>query len=257
MSKVNVYGSFIQALFFSSNVSVPKYFLNSYSELGISHIEALLIIQIMSEIETNPFPPAALFAERMKLEISQVEEMIAHLLMKNYLSIETYWNSTERKTMNRYSLTGLIDELAERWAIEHMKRYEEEQKQQKLFAELEQGKTPAHPAIERIIRTFEQELGRPLTAIECETINGWISAKFSEDLILEAFKRGVLAGIRSFRYIDSILREWEKKGLRTLAEVEADDAYFQSRQEKSTRSKSQSKSPNKISPHDKYENFYL
>lgn len=252
MSKVSVYGSFVQALLFSANVAIPKYFLNHYSELEISHIEALLIIQILSELETNPYPSAQLIAQRMNLEVSQVEEMIAHLMMQNYLKIETYWNPIERRNSNRYSLAGLIDDLADRWAIEQVKHYEEEQKQQQ-----DSSKTPQDPSLERIIRTFEQELARPLTSIECEMIGSWVSSQFSEDLILGAFKRGVLAGIRNFRYVDSILREWEKKGLRTLAEVETDDAHFQSRQEKSPRNKSQSKTTNKVPPTDKYENFYL
>lgn len=257
MSKFSVYGSFVQALFFSSNVSIPKYFLNHYSELDISHIEALLIIQILSEIETNPYPSTQLLAQRMNLEATQVEEMIAHLIMQNYLAIETYWNAYEKTHSNRYSLVGLIDELADRWAIEQVKHYEEEQKQKKVLNEQGTTQMLTDPSLERIIRAFEQELARPLTAIECETIEGWISAKFSEDLIIEAFKRGVLAGIRNFRYVDSILREWEKKGLRTLAEVEADDVNFQSRHEKSTRNKLQNKNANRTSSNDKYENFYL
>ncbi|GBG57499.1 DNA replication protein DnaD [Sporomusaceae bacterium FL31] len=255
MSKVNVYGSFVQALFFSATVGVPKYFLNHYSELEISHIEALLIIQIMSELENTPYPSTQMLAKRMNLETSQVEEMITHLMTLNYLSIEKRWNSEERKSYSSYSLIGLIDELADRWAIEQVKHFEDEQKQQKERVEYSQSN---NPTMERIIKTFEQELARPLTSIECEIINNWISSKFSEELILEAFKRGVMVGIRNFRYLDSILREWEKKGLRTLAEIETDDTYFQSRQEKSSRSRNtgQNRTPRKP-PTNKYENFYL
>lgn len=258
MSKLNLYGSFVQALFFSATVGIPKYFLNHYSELEISHIEALLIIQIMSELETNPYPSTQMLAQRMNLEESQVEEMIAHLMMQNYLSIEKRWNPDERNASSSYSLVGLIDELSERWAIEQVKHFEEEQTQQKQIAEQAEAKLSNNPTMERVIRTIEQELGRPLTSIECEIISGWISSEFSEEIILGAFKRGVMAGIRNFRYLDSILREWEKKGLRTLAEVEADDAYFQARHEKSSRTKKpgQNQSTRK-SPTDKYENFYL
>ncbi len=258
MSKLNLYGSFVQALFFSATVGVPKYFLNHYSELEISHIEALLIIQIMSELETNPYPSTQLLAKRMNLEDSQVEEMIAHLMMRNYLSIEKRWNSEERRATSSYSLVGLIDELSERWAIEQVKLFEEEQYQQKEIATKAESKLLNNTTMERVIRTFEQELGRPLTSIECEIISGWISSQFSEEIILGAFKRGVMAGIRNFRYLDSILREWEKKGLRTLAEVEADDANFQARHEKSTRTKKPGQNQSTHKPSSgKYDNFYL
>lgn len=255
MSKINLYGSFVQALFFSATVGIPKYFLNHYSELEISHIEALLLIQIMSELETNTYTSSQMLAQRMNLEESQVEEMIAHLMKQNYLSIEKRWNSEERKSYSSYSIVGLIDELSERWAIEQVKNFEDEQKE---LGEQAQATLRINPTMERVIRTFEQELARPLTSIECEIISGWISSNFSEELILGAFKRGIMAGIRNFRYLDSILREWDKKGLRTIAEVEADDAYFQSRHEKSTRMKKagQNQSSRKV-PTDKYENFYL
>jgi DNA replication protein len=41
-----------------------------------------------------------------------------------------------------------------------------------------------------------------------------------------ALRKGVEGGTRVFRYLDSILREWEKKGLRTAAEIEAEDERF-------------------------------
>lgn len=256
MSKSNVYGSFVQALFFSGTVGVPKYFLNQYSELGISHIEALLIIQIMGEIETNPYPSTQLLAHRMNLDVTRVEEMIAHLMTRNYLSLEKRWDPEQQKITMGYSFIGLIDELVERWAIEKVKQYEAEKIQQQ--ERLEQQERVSSPStIGQIIKIFEQELGRPLTSIECEVIDTWISSQFTEELILAAFKRGVMAGIRNFRYIDSILREWEKKGLRTLQEVEADDAYFQSRHEKTRVKKTSPQQPDRKVPPDKYENFYL
>lgn len=255
MSKINLYGSFVQALFFSATVGIPKYFLNHYSELEISHIEALLLIQIMSELETNTYTSTQILAQRMSLEDSQVEEMIAHLMKLKYLSIEKRWNSEEKKSYASYSIVGLIEELSERWAIEQVKHFENERKE---LSEHDQAALTNSPTMERVIRTFEQELARPLTSIECEIISGWISSNFSEELILGAFKRGVMAGIRNFRYLDSILREWDKKGLRTISEVEADDAYFQSRHEKSPRTKKPGQTqPSRKAPTDKYENFYL
>lgn len=248
MSKVNVYGSFMQALFFSGTVSVPKYFLTHYSELGLSNEEAMLIIHIFGEIElTHPTNPETL-ARRMNLDLAIVEKILAKLAKQNLLSTEKRWSSSDKTWYTGYNFVGLIEELAERWAIEHVKQFEEEQSQAK------QTQTKPDPSLDRLMHSFEQELARPLTEIECDLIRNWISTHFSEELIMEALKRGVSAGIRNFRYLDSILREWEKKGLRTRAEVEADDAYFQSRQE--NKGKAKPKTPRKNQP-DKYENFYL
>ncbi|HVJ48605.1 DnaD domain-containing protein [Desulfitobacterium sp.] len=248
MSKVNVYGSFMQALFFSNTVSVPSYFLIHYSELGLSNEEAMLIIHIFGEVNNaNALNPKSL-AQRMNLDLSQVEKILANLAKRNLLTVEKRWNSADKVWYNGYNFVGLIDELAERWAIEQVKQFEEEQNQ------AHQTQSQSDPSLERIMGAFEQELARPLTEIECNFIRDWLTAHFTEEMILEALKRGVSAGIRNFRYLDSILREWEKKGLRTRAEVETDDAYFQTRQE--NKGKAKAKPARKVQP-DKYENFYL
>ncbi|AHF06908.1 DnaD domain-containing protein [Desulfitobacterium metallireducens] len=248
MSKVNVYGSFMQALFFSNTVSVPKYFLSHYSKLGLSNEEAMLIIHIFGEADTSKVLNPEDIAQRMNLELAHVERILANLTKQSFLDIERRWDSTDKVWYNGYNFVGLIDELAECWAIEQVKQFEEEQKQ------ANQGQSYSDPSLEHLMRAFEQELARPLTEIECNFIRDWRATQFTEEMILEALKRGVSAGIRNFRYIDSILREWEKKGLRTRAEVEADDVYFQTRQE--SKGKTKAKTVRKIQP-DKYENFYL
>ncbi|NMA69906.1 MAG: DnaD domain protein [Desulfitobacterium sp.] len=256
MSKPNLYGSFVQALFFSGTVGIPKYFLKHYSELKISPMEALLIIHLISEMENDPFPSTQLLAQRLNVERDEVEELIDNLVSRQLLSIEKQWNPQSGEYYSRYSFTGLVDELSEHWAIEQLKVYEAEQAHVHAQQKALRVEGKSHSSLENIIRTFEQELGRPITPIECEVIDTWFASNFSEELILEAFKRGVMAGIRNFRYIDSILREWEKKGLRTIHEVQADDAYFQARQEKARGKRTANQGVRKI-PSDKYEDFYL
>ncbi|MGC7872256.1 DnaD domain-containing protein [Desulfosporosinus sp. SYSU MS00001] len=251
-NKTSVYGSFTQALFFSGVVSVPKYLLTHYKSIGITDREVMVLIQILCEAETNPYPTLASLAARMSATLTEIEESVGHLVERNLLAIERYWNSTEQKWLNSYRFVGLIDELADLWAIERSQQLEEERTLRQIQST--PAPTPVKSSMENLVRVFEQELGRPLTSIECENIDRWLSTHFSEELIIEALRRGVSAGIRNFRYLDSILREWEKKGLRTKTEVEAEDAYFQARQEKkASRPKKQG---SKTSPN-KYDNFYL
>ena len=254
MNKVNVYGSFTQALLFSGTASIPRYLLTHYINLGISNQEMLLIIHILSELDTNPNPSLELLAQRMKIANSEVENMIAKLVERKFLTIDQHWNRTEQRWYNCFSFVGLIEELAERWAISQMKQYEEEisQKDNQLGPNKE---CIPDSRLQQLVEIFEKELGRPLTGFECEHITNWLTAHFSEELIVEALRRGVSAGIRNFRYLDSILREWEKKSLRTKFQVEADDANFQSRYQKKN-SSPKTRPDRKTSP-EKYENFYL
>jgi len=254
MNKVNVYGSFTQALFFSGVVAIPRYLLTHYTEIGLNDREMMVLIQILCETETNPYPSIAALAGRMTASTNDVEEIVGRLVERNLLAIERYWNSSEQKWGNSYTFVGLIDELAELWAIERSQQLEEERTLKQSQSTQQPISTPLNPSMENLIHTFEQELGRLLTRLECENLDRWLSSNFSEELIIEALRRGVSAGIRNFRYLDSILREWEKKGLRTRTEIEAEDAYFQSRQEKKT-TKSKKEVPKATS--NKYEKFYL
>jgi len=254
MNKVSVYGSFTQALFFSGVVSIPKYLLTHYTKIGINDHEMMLLIQILCESESNPYPSIATLASRMTTSPSNIEEDLGSLVERKLLTIERYWNPIELKWGNSYSFVGLIDELAELWAIERSQQLEEERALRQSQVTPNTPTSPNNPSMENLVQTFEQELGRLLTRLECENLDRWLSSHFSEELIIEALRRGVSAGIRNFRYLDSILREWEKKGLRTRAEIEAEDAFFQSRQEKKT-TKPKGKTTKTTS--NKYENFYL
>ena len=72
---------------------------------------------------------------------------------------------------------------------------------------------------EDIYSVFEKEFGRTLSSMDCEIINAWIENGFSEELILGALKEAVYNGVNNLRYIDKILYEWQRKGLKTMKEV--------------------------------------
>lgn len=254
MNKVSVYGSFAQALLFSGVVSIPKYLLTHYTKIGLNDHEMMVLIQILCEAESNPYPSIATLAGRMTASPADIEEVVGQLVERKLLSIEKYWNSSDQKWGDTYSIVKLIDELAELWAIERSQQLDEERNLKQQQASPQSITTPIDLPMKNLVHIFEQELGRLLTHLECENIDRWLSSHFSEELIIEALRRGVSAGIRNFRYLDSILREWEKKGLRTRAEIEAEDAYFQARHEKKV-TKPKSQVP-KTSPN-KYDNFYL
>lgn len=251
MQKINVYGSFAQALFFSGSATVPKYMLAHYVDLGLSDQEMLLLIHIICKVETNPYPTLEVLSQRMSASSSEIASMLTRLTERKLLTVEQHWNSEKREWYKSYSLIGLFDELADVWAIEKVRQFEQEKSLRENLAE-EERKT--NLVTKHLVEVFEQELGRPLTGLECEHLDRWLGSGFSDELIIESLRRGVSAGIRNFRYLDSILREWEKKGLKTRTEVEADDADFQARQDKKVRPKGRTV---KKATSNKYENFYL
>ena len=78
-----------------------------------------------------------------------------------------------------------------------------------------------------IYTVFEKEFGRPLSPVEYEIIKAWITSGISEELIKGALKEAVFNNVRNLRYIDKILSEWEKKGFKSVDDV---DSYLKKKE---------------------------
>ena len=70
-----------------------------------------------------------------------------------------------------------------------------------------------------IFKAFEQELGKTISSMELEIMNAWLTTGYSEELILGALREAIYSGVRSFRYIDTILYEWHNKGFKNMNDV--------------------------------------
>ena len=81
--------------------------------------------------------------------------------------------------------------------------------------------------VTNIYTIFEKEFGRPLSPVEYEIIKAWITSGISEELIKGALKEAVFNNVRNLRYIDKILSEWEKKGFKSVEEV---DSYLKKKE---------------------------
>ena len=74
-------------------------------------------------------------------------------------------------------------------------------------------------AKEDIFSVFENSFGRTLSAMDYEIINAWIDKGFSEELVIAALKEAVYNGVPNLRYIDKVLYEWNRKGYKTVNDV--------------------------------------
>lgn len=72
-----------------------------------------------------------------------------------------------------------------------------------------------------LYQLFEKEFGRPLSPIENESIGKWIAEdNYDLDVIRLALRESVLNQAYSLRYIDRILLEWERKGIKSKQQAE-------------------------------------
>ena len=83
-----------------------------------------------------------------------------------------------------------------------------------------------------IFSVFEKEFGRTLSPMEYEIINAWLDGDYNEELVLLALKEAIYNGVSNLRYIDRILHDWYKKGLKTAIDIEREKRTFQTKKTK-------------------------
>lgn len=77
-----------------------------------------------------------------------------------------------------------------------------------------------------IFELIEREFGRVLSPMEYEIIKAWTENNISNELIEEAVKEAIFNGVTNLRYIDKILYEWQKKGIKSKHDVEENRQRF-------------------------------
>lgn len=186
----------------NSTISFPRLLLTSYTSLQITEKELLLLIYLIGE--DTLFNPKQISTD-LHLSLEETLEMMSSLTGKDILKIEVIkiGNSHEE----RINLDGLYHKLAFFVVQNDVK----EEKKTNLFD------------------LFEKEFGRTLSPIEYEIIKGWRENDFPEELILCALKEAVYNGVFRLNYIDKILFEWRKKGIKNKEDVEKNNRNFNER----------------------------
>lgn len=138
------------------------------------------------------------------------------MLKKGYLSLEKHWNE-EGILYEFYTLEPLWIKL-----LQFTQKQELGEQEQQL--QEQEG---------HLYRKFEQEFCRPLSPIEAETLSMWIDQdQHSLELILAALREAVVSGKLNFRYIDRILFEWKRNGVKTVAQAKIHGEKFRKYQQK-------------------------
>lgn len=191
------------------SVSIPNLLLQHYKRMGLDETECFVLIQIYSFINKGiHFPTPDQLSERMTLSSENCMKIIRTLIQKNVLNIEEYQDPLKNLYSESYSLTPLWEKLAT-FIIAHEEKKEVNKSEENLYT------------------LFENEFARPLSPIECETLAMWIDEdQHSTELIIAALKEAVLSGKLNFRYIDRILFEWKKNGIKTVEEAHAHSEQF-------------------------------
>lgn len=168
-------------------------------------LNEFLILAFFDNNYTKTFD-IELLSNTLGIDTSSTMESFNNLMMKNLLTLESVKDIENRlnEVVNLDPLYKEIISMIEDTSVEEEK--------------------------EDIFKIFERELGRTISSMELELINGWLLSGTSEELILGALKEAVYNGVTNFRYIDKIIYEWEKKGFKNMEDV---NKHLKSRREES------------------------
>ncbi len=191
-------------------ITIPRMIFNNYKRLNITEEELIVLIFIIDfggRIVYNP----DIFVNELKMEKFKVMELLNSLYEKKIITISVEKNSNN-KSEEFISLDLLYSKMLN------------------LFKD----STPTDSNIDNtdIFSVFEKELGKTISPMEYEIIKGWINDKFSYEIIIEALKEAVLNNVTSLRYIDKILYDWKKKGIKNKEDIIRDKNNYRANKNK-------------------------
>ena len=186
-------------------IIVPKIIFNKYKKLNITEEELILLIYMINMGNKVTYNPE-LFSKELDINKYKVMELINSLFEKQIINIiveKNQYNKTEE-----YIVFDLL--------------------YNKLIKEIIGVEEKTEEVGNDIFTIFEQELGRTISPMEYDMIKTWVT-NYNKEIVIEALKEAVYNGVNSFRYIDKILSEWNKKGLKTKDDVIRDKNNYRNK----------------------------
>ena len=173
--------SMLKSLVSSKCINFERLLVLKAKELGLDGNEChiLLLIYALKEASVRLITPAMLQNYSL-LSTHDLNKVLQSLLSKKFI----------------YNRSGAIslNHLEERLLLE---KNEEE---------------PEEPI--SLVSIFEEQFGRVLSPIELNILREWKESNYDDEMIVKALKEAVKSQVLNFRYIEGILHNWAKNGVK-------------------------------------------
>ncbi len=205
-------------------MQLPFFVTRYYRQCGLNECEAMIVLQLMAfRAQGNEFPLVQDMEKQMSVKANVIVQSLQKLLQIGYLLIDENVDEGSGIRSEGYNLTPLLLKMFELHAAT--------QKQNKATTPTSIKKQPGGqaPTVQdkSVHQMFEEEFGRLLSPMECETISKWLDEEqYAQALVLHALREAVFAGKLNFRYIDRILLEWQQHKVRTVEQAKEHAANF-------------------------------
>ena len=187
-------------IFKDGNISIPVYLLKNYKNLKLTLNEFIFLMYLYNVGNSFLFNPEEL-SEAFNIEIIDVMNLVSSLTDKGFIKVEVV--KSDKGYMEE---VVMLDDFYSKISL-------------LIMDDVNESKESSNDTSD-IFESIEKEFGRTLSPIEIEIIKSWLSNNYSTDLINEALKEATFNGVSNLRYIDKILYEWSRKGIKSVKDVE-------------------------------------
>ena len=171
------------------HIMVPMALLQHNKKLILTDKELIVLIYLLGSSEFDPEK----ISNDLNIKLPDVLKLIDNLTNKDMLKISVKSGKVCEEYID-------LDEMYKKLVIAMINDKKE---------------TPKTTIYDK----FEKEFGRTLSPMEYEIIGAWLDGNYTEELIELALKEAVYNGVSNLRYIDKILSEWRKKGIKTENDI--------------------------------------
>ena len=193
----------IKEIIKEKDIIIPKILFLNYKKIGLTEVELIFVIYLLNN---NIFNPKQISID-LGITLNEVMENMETLSSKGIIKLESKKTGNIRN--ENINLEGLYDKLTF-----NILNTEDKQENNK-----------------NIYDTFEKEFGRTISPMEYEIIGAWLENGTSEEIITLALKEATYNGVSNLRYIDKIISEWTKKGIKPKEDVEKSRMNFKQKKE--------------------------
>ena len=211
----------------TESTMIPNLILKNYVKLGMTAEEFVFLLELKAALKdgNQPFDLQTI-AQIMSKDEAQIYQLLHGLIEKGIISLTSVVDDQGRNS-DQYSLDPLYKKTLK-----------------VLRDQTQEHQIQAHQQTRNdVFARIEQEFGHPLSSFDMEMIDSWLNEDhYSPEIIILALKEAVLSGVYNLKYMDKILLAWEKKGIKTAADVQRQRTKFRHQ------SQSQRKQGNRVKP---------
>lgn len=185
----------------NKDITIPKLLFFNYKKLGLDEKELVILVFLLNQTDTLYNPKN--ISDNLNVELVDVLTLISGLTEKGIISI--LMDTKGNRKAEIIDLNPLYEKLT--FIV--------------VNKEKENDTT--------IYSIIENEFARALSPLEYELVNTWVDNGYTEEIIKEALKEAIYNDVTNLKYIDKILEEWHKKGIKTKEDVLANKKKYKER----------------------------